>query len=82
MAAGAPYLHGGNARTLEGLFGDTFSVHSRALSPNFLAESDPEYVQSQIADLIQYLLSIDEDTPPIDIPEPGPSGGSLCPKSL
>jgi YVTN family beta-propeller protein len=82
MAAGAPYLHGGNARTLEGLFGDTFNVHSRALSPNFLAESDPKYVDSQISDLIQYLLSIDEDTPPIDIPEPGPSGGSLCPKSL
>ena len=82
MAAGAPFLHAGNARTLEGLFGDTFKQHSRALAPNFLAESDPKYVQGEIADLVQFLLSIDEDTPTIGIPEPGASGGSLCPKTF
>jgi YVTN family beta-propeller protein len=82
MAAGAPYLHGGSARTLEGLFGDTFKVHARALAPNFLAENDPDYVDGQIKDLVQYLLSVDEDTPPLDIPEPGASGGSLCPKTF
>lgn len=82
MAAGAPYLHAGNARTLEGLFGDTFKEHSRALAPNFLAESNRQYVDSQVADLVQYLLSIDEDTEPSDIPSPGASGGSLCPTTF
>jgi hypothetical protein len=82
MAAGAPYLHGGNARTLEGLFSRTFQEHYRALSPNFLAESDEKYVDAQIHDLIQYLLSIDEETPPLAIPEPGANGGSLCPTSF
>jgi hypothetical protein len=82
MAAGAPYLHGGNARTLEGLFGDTFKVHFRALAPNFLAESDPDYVAGQVNDLVQYLLSIDEDRKPLDIPEAGASGGSLCPTTF
>jgi hypothetical protein len=82
MAAGAPYLHGGNARTLEGLFGDTFKVHARALAPNFLAESDPDYVESQVNDLVQYLLSIDEGSEPVDIPDAGASGGSLCPKTF
>jgi YVTN family beta-propeller protein len=82
MAAGAPYLHGGNARTLEALFGDTFKVHSRALAPNFLAESDPDHVASQVGDLVQYLLSIDEDSQPLDIPEPGASGGLLCPTTF
>jgi YVTN family beta-propeller protein len=82
MAAGAPYLHGGNALTLEGLFGDTFDEHRRALSPNFLTESDPKQVDRQIADLVAYLLSIDEDTTPLDIPEPGASGGLLCPKTF
>ena len=82
MATGAPYLHGGNARTLEGLFGKTFEQHSRALAPNFLSESDPAKVASQVADLVQYLLSIDEDTPPLGIPDAGPSGGLLCPKTF
>ncbi len=82
MATGAPYLHAGNARTLEGLFGDTFAQHSRALSPNFLAESDPAYVKGEVADLVSYLLSIDEDTPPVGVPDAGPSGGLLCPKTF
>jgi hypothetical protein len=82
MAAGAPFLHAGNARTLEGLFGPTFLQHARALAPNFLAESDPAHVQAQVADLVQYLLSIDEDTPPLAIPEPGASGGLLCPSNF
>ncbi len=82
MAAGAPFLHAGNSRTLEGLFGTTFSEHYRALAPNFLAENDPAYVKSEVSDLVQYLLSIDEDTPPIAIPAPGASGGSLCPSTF
>jgi hypothetical protein len=82
MAAGAPFLHAGNARTLEGLFGPTFLQHARALAPNFLAENDPAHVQAQVGDLVQYLLSIDEEAPPLAIPSPGASGGLLCPPSF
>jgi hypothetical protein len=82
IAAGAPYLHAGNARTLEALFGSTFQQHHRALSPNFLTETDPNKVSAQIVQLTQYLLSIDEDSQPIAIPEPGAAGGLLCPTSF
>ncbi|HET7538431.1 MAG TPA: hypothetical protein VFK05_01120 [Polyangiaceae bacterium] len=82
MAAGAPYLHAGNARTLEGLFSATFSTHFQALAPNFLAESDPAQVKAQVSDLVQYLLSIDEDTDPLATPDAGASGGSLCPSTF
>lgn len=82
MASGAPYLHGGQARTLEGLFGPAFQEHARALAPNFLRENDPRQVDQQIADLVQYLLSIDEDTKPVAIPAAGASGGLLCPTTF
>jgi hypothetical protein len=82
MATGAPYLHAGNARTLEGLFGETFELHTHALAPNFLTESDPAQVKAQIADLVSYLLSIDEDKAPLDVPPAGPSGGLLCPQTF
>jgi YVTN family beta-propeller protein len=82
MASGAPYLHGGQARSLEGLFGPAFHEHARALAPNFLRESDPKQVNQQIADLVQYLLSIDEDTEPLAIPAAGASGGLLCPTAF
>ena len=82
LATGAPYLHGGNARTLEALLASTFAVHTHALAPNFLTETDPNVVKAKVDSLVQYLLSIDEDTPYVAIPEPGAAGGSLCPASF
>jgi hypothetical protein len=79
VSTGAPYLHAGQARTLEALFSSTFETHARALAPNFLAESDPYVVEQNIDYLVQYLLSIDEDSKWPQIPAPGPAGGSLCP---
>jgi YVTN family beta-propeller protein len=82
VATGAPYLHAGNARTLEALFASTFAVHTHALAPNFLTETDPAVVKAKVNSLVQYLLSIDEDTPYIAIPDPGAAGGSLCPATF
>jgi hypothetical protein len=82
VGSGAPYLHAGNARTLEALFSPTFATHYDALAPNFLSESDPAAVADKVSNLVQFLLSIDEDTEVVTIPEPGPSGGSLCPASF
>ena len=82
LATGAPYLHGGNARTLEALLASTFAVHTHALAPNFLTETDPNVVKAKVDSLVQYLLSIDEDTPYVAIPDPGAAGGSLCPASF
>ena len=44
VATGAPFLHAGNARTLEALFDTTFATHTRALAPNFLTENDASAV--------------------------------------
>jgi mono/diheme cytochrome c family protein len=82
LATGAPYLHAGNARTLEALFGPTFSVHTHALAPNFLSQTDPAAVAYDVGNLVQYLLSIDEDKPYLTIPDPGAAGGALCPASF
>jgi mono/diheme cytochrome c family protein len=82
LGAGAPYLHPGNARTLEALFGETFEGHHTSLAPNFLTETDPALRQKYVDQLVQYLLSIDEETPYLDIPAPGAQGGSLCPEYL
>ena len=82
LATGAPYLHAGNARTLEALFGSTFGAHTHALAPNFLTDTDPAVVKSKISSLAQYLLSIDEDTAYVTIPEPGAAGGALCPNTF
>jgi hypothetical protein len=82
LTTGAPYLHAGNARTLEALLSSTFATHHRALAPNFLAETDPYAVQTQVDDLVQFLLSIDETSEYPAIPEPGAAGGSLCPETF
>jgi len=82
VASGAPYFHAGNARTLEALLGPTFQTHYRALAPNLLTESDTAVVDGNIDALVQYLLSIDESTSYIDLPDPGAAGGSLCPKTF
>jgi hypothetical protein len=59
IAAGAPYFHAGNARTLEELFDPAFAAHYQALAPGFLA-ADGADRESAIHDLIAYLLSIDD----------------------
>jgi DNA-binding beta-propeller fold protein YncE len=63
LATAGSYLHGGNARTLEEVFDATFDAHLRALEPGFL--SDPATRKDNIADLVAYLLSIDDAEPPL-----------------
>lgn len=78
LQVGAPYFHAGNARTLEAAFGPTFNTHHEALAPNFLTEDDATQRAARVEELVYYLLSIDEQTQYLDIPEPGELGGSLC----
>ena len=82
VASGAPYLHAGNARTLEALFSSSFAQHHHALAPNFLTESDESELQRNVNALVQYVLSIDEQSEYPAIPQTGASGGSLCPQSF
>lgn len=77
VGANAPYFHGGQARTLEAVFSDIFKGHHQALNPTFLAADDPNR-KEKVAQLIQFLLSIDEDTEVIATPPLGPDGGVLC----
>jgi hypothetical protein len=67
VALGAPYLHAGNARSLEELFTDTFAAHHRAYSPNFLAASNPNRA-NELRQIIAFLLSIDELAAAITLP--------------
>jgi hypothetical protein len=77
LSLGAPYLHAGNALTLESLFSDTFKPHHTALNAAFLSEAEPTR-QAHVARLVAYLLSIDESTEPVTIPAPGAGGGDFC----
>jgi hypothetical protein len=74
---GAPYFHAGNALTLEAMFSPTFAAHYQALSPGFLPAGDTGRAD-KVAALIQFLLSIDGDTPAIPVPALGAGGGSFC----
>ena len=65
-AYGAPYLHAGNARSLEELFLDAFSAHHRAYSPMFLANAATRATETR--QLIAFLLSIDGDTATVSPP--------------
>ncbi len=79
LATGAPYLHAGQATSLESLFGTTFAAHHAGpLAPNFLSETDPKVRDANVQKLIAYLLSIDEDTTTLPIPAPGATGGDFC----
>ena len=67
LQAGAPYFHGGNARTLEEAFDSgsaTFAAHYDAIKTdeNFLLGS------TDVDNLVQYLLSIDGDKTALTIP--------------
>jgi hypothetical protein len=65
LVTGAPYFHGGNARTLEEALGDTFDRHRRALADGFRPDA------IQIRQLTAYLLSIDESTTAHAVPALG-----------
>jgi len=79
VAVNAPFFHAGNARTLEGLLSDPFKSHHEALAPGFLADADANANATKRAELVQFLLSIDEDTPPLPIPAAvGSKGGTFC----
>lgn len=77
VGANAPYFHAGQARTLEAVLSDLFKGHHQALKPGFLDAADPKRAE-KVQQLIQFLLSIDEDQEPIAIPPLGPEGGVLC----
>jgi YVTN family beta-propeller protein len=65
MALGAPYLHHGQAATLEALFtDDKWDLHTRAGAANPANET-------QRKNLITFILSIDADTPEFAIPTDG-----------
>jgi hypothetical protein len=66
LALGAPYLHHGQAKTLEELFDDSrWEQHLQAANPVFLTTGNHE---QQKIDLIHFLLSIDAQTPEQAIP--------------
>ncbi|HKA89798.1 MAG TPA: hypothetical protein VKE22_19185, partial [Haliangiales bacterium] len=71
MSLGAPYLHSGQARTLDELFAN-FPGHLKAGNDNFSATPD------QLEALKQYILSIDAATPEVDVP----AGFDVCPTSF
>jgi YVTN family beta-propeller protein len=66
LAVGAPYLHHGQAATLDDLFADArWTFHTNAGNANFsLSIADA----GSRADLIAYLLSIDADEPEVTVP--------------
>jgi hypothetical protein len=74
---GAPYLHAGQARTLEALFSPTFLTHAQALNAIFLDPSDAMR-DAKVSQLVQYLLSIDADTAVEPLPSAGATGGDFC----
>jgi hypothetical protein len=81
LTVGAPYFHAGNARTLEEAFDAVFTSHHAALAPNPFAEDATRAVK--LRQLVLYLLSIDERTPPVPVPiaELG-FDPHLCPDAL
>lgn len=66
LALGAPFFHAGNARTLEELFDDAFASHHR--NPAIAVPSDFLSEPSDLGYLIEFLLSLDENTPTEQIP--------------
>lgn len=76
---GAPYFHAGQVRTLEALFDAPFDAHREALKAGFLAPGSADR-DANIAALVAFLSSIDEDTTPLAEPSLGATGGSFCTK--
>ncbi len=78
MITGAPYFHGGNARTLEEAFGATFQKHHQSLSTLFAPSA------TEVAQLVAFLSSIDNDSTVIPVPTSGTItfDPDLCPKTF
>jgi hypothetical protein len=77
LALGAPYLHHGQAQTLDDLFTrNAFAFHTNAGNANFsvVLGSDPQ----NLTDLKNFLLSIDAGTAEM----PPPAGFEACPPSF
>jgi cytochrome c peroxidase len=74
LSVGAPFLHAGNARTLEEMLTATFGAHWKSLTKNanFLVQN------GDIDKLVAYLLSIDGAKTPLAIPAVGAQGGDFC----
>jgi hypothetical protein len=75
LSFGAPFFHAGNARTLEELFDKAFVGHHQALVADFLA--DPDTRNERIVHLVAFLLSIDERTDPVPVPQTDAAGTPL-----
>jgi hypothetical protein len=78
LVTGAPYYHGGNARTLEAAFSSVFAVHHQSLAPNFLAETDVAVRAGKVDALVAFLLSLDASATAVGIPALGAQGGDFC----
>ena len=76
LQAGAPYLHHGQAATLEELLNPAglWTAHLEAGNPNFAAILTP----ANLPDLVNFLLSIDATTAEFAVP----TGADLCPTSF
>jgi YVTN family beta-propeller protein len=78
LVTGAPYLHGGNARTLEALLDETFKAHHQAFATNFLDPST-QSTPTEREQLVSFLLSIDDATTTVAAPaSAGATGGNFC----
>ena len=66
LALGAPFFHAGNARTLEEVFDDGFATHHRNAA--IAVPSDFLNAPAELHYLIEFLLSLDENTATEDIP--------------
>ncbi|MFZ5470799.1 MAG: hypothetical protein ACOZIN_15345 [Myxococcota bacterium] len=75
MATSAPYFHHGEARTLAEVFQAKYATHHQAGNALFLANGGgTPQEQAEIADLVAFLESIDERTPPFSVP----AGYDIC----
>lgn len=73
MQVGAPYFHAGNARTLEEVFDNMFQAHHQsAVAQVFTVDA------AKRAQLVAFLLAIDESEPTLAIPAKGATGGDIC----
>jgi YVTN family beta-propeller protein len=80
MGLGAPYFHAGNARTLEELFATVFQSHYQAFSANFLTNAATR--DQDVANMVQFVLSIDDDTMIVPVRGMLSFNPQLCPATL
>ena len=78
LSLGAPYLHSGQSPSLEDLFSnEKWDDHTNAGNANFKATSLGN--QGKRSDLIQFLLSIDPQTPEFTLPTKNTKSVDICP---